>query len=55
MEDLEKLSIEIDTCLPTREIAELSLHKVKLASDQTEAKPDDIISNKKLIRLIQKY
>ena len=53
MEDLEKLSFKIDSCLPKLGTAELILALTQLGIN-TEGKPDIVSNKRKLIRWIEK-
>ena len=54
MEDLEKLLLEIDGCLPKLGTAELILTLTQLGIN-TERKPDIISSKRNLIRWIKRH
>ena len=53
MEDLETLSLKIDSCLPKLGTAELILMLTQFGIN-TEGKPDILSNKRKLIRWIQK-
>ena len=53
IEDLEKLSLQLDSCLENLETVELTLTLVQLGIN-TEGNPDIVSNKRKLIRRIQK-